>query len=237
MVGGLRRLPSATARSPGGSARSRQGRIRGGEIRVAPDEAIGARLCALPAPERWRRPERSWLPLCLLHVRLLVDVAGQHEQEIRKPVQEGDGAFADVLVAARCARPPVRRAGRRCGRSGSGRRAGEPPGRMKFFSGFSVASNLSISFSRGWASFGLDPVHRLPLDAPRGGKVGPQHEQLLLDLLDVSRPASGSPLSARTIPRTELSSSIVPYASMRMASFGTRCPPNSDVSPVSPVLV
>lgn len=46
-----------------------------------------------------------------------------------------------------------------------------------------------------------------------------------------------SRVDAATTPRSALSSSTVPYASMRKSSFGTRLPPMSEVSPRSPVLV
>src|SRR2546425_1133271 len=141
----------------------------------------------------------------------------------------------DSATTARSARRHTVRA--RC----SAAALGVPPGRMKFLRGASFASCVSIA-SSSVATF----------DAPTGAPL----EASALRSLPGSGVASSAPMvkrsrwmacsspspnpggsSARASPMAALSSSTCPYASTRRWSFGTRPPPNSPVSPASPVLV
>ena len=70
----------------------------------------------------------------------------------------------------------------------------------------------------------------------RRGEVAADGEEVALDRFE-QRVEDASGRAARAAPMSELSSSTSPYAATRGWSFGTRPPPKSPVSPLSPVLV
>jgi hypothetical protein len=133
----------------------------------------------------------------------------EHEQEIRQTVEIHDHPLADVLVAReahnRTLRPPADRAG-----EVETRRKARSSGKyetMERLQEHVKPVDLPLQ-PEGIAGF--DPLDfLLPSGRPGRGQIGPQGEELVLDLLE-DRPDSPAGPSASAIPSTEFSSSTVP---------------------------